>query len=158
MLDLNYEWMKLAIKEAKIGENNFEVPVGAVLVNLSNNELISKSSNKIINKTNPLLHAEMEVICEGVKLLKTRYLNNTAIYTTLEPCFMCASAISEARISRLYFGAYDKKKGAIKNGVRLFDNKVYYKPQIFGGLLEKECSKILKDFFKSIRKEKNLNP
>ena len=155
MLDLNYKWMELAIKEAKIGEGNFEVPVGAVLVDLSNNELISKSSNKIISKTNPLLHAEMEVIREGVKFLKNRYLNNTAIYTTLEPCFMCASAISEARIYRLYFGAYDKKKGAIKNGVRLFDNKVYHKPQIYGGLLEEECSKILKNFFKNIRKEKN---
>jgi len=155
MLNLNYKWMELAIKEAKIGENNFEVPVGAVLVNLSSNELISKSSNKIIKKTNPLLHAEMEVIHEGVKFLNTRYLNNTVIYITLEPCFMCASAISEARISRIYFGAYDKKKGAIKNGVRLFDNKVYYKPQIYGGLLEEECSKILKDFFKNIRKEKN---
>ena len=158
MLDLNYEWMKLAIKEAKIGENNFEVPVGAVLVNLSNNELISKSSNKIISSNKPLLHAEIEVIRKGVEFFNNRYLNNTAIYTTLEPCFMCASAISEARISRLYFGTYDKKKGAINNGVRLFDNKIYHKPQIHGGLLEDECSKILKDFFKNIRKERNSIP
>ena len=65
---------------------------------------------------------------------------------------MCAAAISEARISKIYFGAYDEKKGAIENGFRLFDNNKYYKPEIYGGIMEKECSKLIKSFFLNIRK------
>ena len=153
MLNLDYKWMKLALKEAKLIKNNLEVPVGAVLVDLSNNQLISKSSNKIIKKSNPLLHAEIEVILKGIKHYKKKFLYNTAIYITLEPCLMCAAAISEARISKVYFGAYDEKKGAIENGFRLFDNNKYYKPEIYGGIMEKECSKLIKSFFLNIRKK-----
>ena len=69
------------------------------------------------------------------------------IYVTLEPCAMCAAAISEARIKRIYFGAYDEKKGAIENGIRIFSNKNYFQPEIYGGIKEKECSIILKSFF-----------
>tara|TARA_B100001013_G_C24370101_1_gene347834 strand:+ start:111 stop:578 length:468 start_codon:yes stop_codon:yes gene_type:complete len=154
MLKVDYKWMKLALKEAKLARKNSEVPVGAVLVNLLNNELISKSGNKIIKKSNPLLHAEIEVILKGVKFFKSRYLNNTAIYITLEPCLMCAAAISEARISRIYFGAYDKKKGAIENGICLLNKKSYFKPEIYGGILKNDCSKLLKDFFKNVREKK----
>jgi len=151
-IKLEYKWMNLALEEAKIAEKNLEVPVGAVLVNLLNNELISKSSNKIINKSNPLLHAEIEVIFEGLKFLNNKYLKNTAIYITLEPCLMCAAAISEARISKVYFGAYDMNRGSIENGVRLYHHKNYFKPEVYGGILEKECSDLIKNFFKKIRK------
>ena len=152
MLNLEDKWMQLAIKEAKYAQKYSEVPVGAVLINLKNNKLIYKSGNNVNRKSNPLAHAELEVIYSALKLLKVKYLYNTALYVTLEPCLMCAAAISEIRISKLYFGTYDEKKGSIENGARLYSQKSYFIPEVYGGILEDECSKVLKNFFKNIRK------
>ena len=145
-------YMELAIEHAKKAALLNEVPIGAVLVDEKNQEILSLRHNEIISKKNPLNHAEILVIEEACKLKKTRYLVNTVIYVTLEPCAMCAAAISEARIKKLYFGAYDEKKGAIENGIRIFSNKKYFQPVIYGGIKEKECSIILKRFFSSKRK------
>ena len=150
------KWMQLAISEAKLAKNISEVPVGAVLVDIGKDKLISKSRNKMIRRKSPISHAEIEVILEGIDICKSRYLNDTAIYVTLEPCLMCAAAISESRIQKIYFGAYDKKKGSIENNVIIFDNRNYYKPEIYGGIMEKECSKLLTNFFQKIRKNKKL--
>ena len=147
------KWMQLAIKEAIIAKNNSEVPVGAVLINLKNNKVIAKSGNHVIRKSNPLAHAEIEVISYALKMLKKKYLDNTALYITLEPCLMCIAAISEVRIPRVYFGAYDRKKGSVENGARSFLQKTYYIPDVYGGILEIECSKIISDYFKNIRKK-----
>ena len=145
-------YMELAIQYAKKAALLNEIPIGAVLVDEINNEILSLRHNEIIMENNSLNHAEILVIDEACKIKKSRYLGDTVIYVTLEPCSMCAAAISEARIKRIYFGAYDEKKGAIENGARIFSNKNYFKPEIYGGIKEKECSIILKSFFYSKRK------
>ena len=91
------------------------------------------------------------VIKDACKIKNSRYLNDMIIFITLEPCAMCAAAISEARIKKLYFGAYDEKKGSIENNIRIFSNKNYFKPEIYGGIKEKECSLLLKNFFEQKR-------
>ena len=145
-------YMELAIKHAKNAALLNEVPVGAVLVDEKNQEVLSLRHNEIVSQNNPLNHAEILVINEACKIKKNRYLVDTVMYVTLEPCAMCAAAISEARIKKIYFGSYDEKKGAIENGIRIFNNKNYFKPEIYGGIKEKECSQILKNFFSSKRK------
>ena len=141
-------YMELAIQYAKKAALLNEIPIGAVLVDEINNEILSLRHNEIIMENNPLNHAEILVIYEACKLKKSRYLVDTAIYVTLEPCAMCAVAISNARIKKIYFGAYDEKIGAIENGARIFQNKNYFKPEIYGGIKEKECSLMLKNFFR----------
>ena len=144
-------YMELAINEAKKANIYNEVPVGSVLIDEKNGDIISVHHNEIITHNNPIKHAEILVIEEACNLRKNRYLENTSIYVTLEPCAMCAAAISEARIKKIYFGAYDEKKGAIENGVRIFSNNNYFKPEIYGGIKEKECSSLLTNFFSSKR-------
>ena len=144
-------YMELAIEHAKKAASLNEVPVGAVLVDEKNQEVLSFRHNETVSQNNCLNHAEILVIEEACKLKKSRYLNDTVIYVTLEPCTMCAAAISEARIKKIYFGAYDEKKGAIENGIRIFSNKTYFQPEVYGGIREKECSLILKSFFSSKR-------
>ena len=153
-MKLDNKWMKIALEEANLGKEILEVPVGAVLVDLKTNKLISKSSNKVECKSNPLAHAELEVILDGLNYYKKKYLKNTAIYITLEPCLICAAAISRVKIAKIYFGAYDNKDGSIENGIRLFNNKLYFKPEIYGGIMENECSILIKNFFRKIRKNK----
>ena len=145
-------YMELAIQHAKKAALFNEVPVGAVLIYEKNQEVLSVRHNETQAQNNPLKHAEILVIEEAYKLKKCRYLDKAIIYVTLEPCAMCAAAISEARIKKLYFGAYDEKKGAIENGIRIFSNNNYFKPEVYGGIKEKECSKILKNFFSNVRK------
>ncbi len=147
-------YMNLAIKKAEEALNYDEVPVGAVLINENNNQIISSRHNEITAQNNPLKHAEMLVIEDAFKIIKTKFLENTVIFSTLEPCFLCASAISEARIKKIYFGAYDEKKGALENNTKIFNNNKYYKPQVYGGINEEKCSMLLKEFF---IKKRNLN-
>jgi len=151
MIKYNDKWMQVAINEAKLASNFSEVPVGAALIDIKSDKLISKSGNNIIRKSHPLAHAEIEVINKAVRRLKRKNLSDTAVYVTLEPCAMCAAAISEARIAKIYFGAYDIKKGSIENGIRIFSQNSYFRPEIYGGILETDCSKILKDFFHKLR-------
>ena len=151
-MNTNY-YMDLAIEKAKKGLQINEVPVGAVLVDDIKQSIIASFHNEIIKQNNPTKHAEMMVIEEGCKLKNSRYLDHTSIYITLEPCAMCASAISEARIGKLYFGAYDEKKGAIESVMNIYNNKNYFVPEIYGGMKEIECSLLLKTFFNLIRKE-----
>ena len=147
------DYMELAIKYAKKAMALDEVPVGAVLFDEKKQKLISARHNEIVSANNPLNHAEILVIQDGFRMLNSRFLKDTVIYSTLEPCIMCAAAISEARIKKIYFGAYDEKKGAIENNIRIFNNKNsnYYKPDIYGGIKEKECAALLKNFFISKR-------
>ena len=150
-MNINY-FMDLAKKEAKNAYLLNEIPVGAILVDNTTNLLISSAHNEIIRQKNSTKHAEMIVIEKACKIKQAKYLINTSIFITLEPCAMCAAAISEVRIDKIYFGAYDEKKGAIENGIRIFNNKKYFKPEIYGGIRENECSQILKNFFLSKRK------
>ena len=157
MIKLDHKWMNLALKIAKINGERSEVPIGAVLVDLNSDSIISKSGNQIIKKNNPLEHAELIVIKSALRKTKRKYLDNAALYVTLEPCIMCGAAILETRIKKLYFGAYDMKKGAFEKNFLLFKNKSYFKTEIYGGIKENDCSKLIKNFFKDIRKKDKLN-
>ena len=148
----NY-YMDLAIEKAKKAFETNEVPVGAILVDNTTNKILASFHNEIIKQNNPIKHAEILVIEEGCKMKNSRYLDHTSIYITLEPCFMCASAISEARIGKLYFGAYDEKKGAIEGVMNIYNNKNFFVPEIYGGIREIECSLLLRNFFNLMRKK-----
>ncbi|MDD9331352.1 MAG: nucleoside deaminase [Wolbachia sp.] len=140
--------MKLAIEQAKIAQEKDEVPVGAIVVNKNN--VIASSYNMTITSDDPTAHAEILVIRKACESLATSILCDADIYVTLEPCPMCAQAISFAKIRRLYFGAYNPKGGGVENGAKIF-RLCNHIPEIYGGILEIECSLMLKDFFEELR-------
>ena len=151
-MNTNY-YMDLAIEQAKKGLKINEVPIGAILVDDVKNNIIAAFHNEVVKQNNPIKHAEILVIDRACKIKNSRYLDHTSIFITLEPCAMCASAISEARIEKLYFGAYDEKRGAIESTMNIFNKKNYYIPEIYGGIKEMECSLLLKSFFNLLRKK-----
>ena len=147
---------KYMIKALEMAQNAFvngEVPVGAVLVDPEKNIVVAQASNEMCKRQDPTQHAEMRVIREGLLGVGLqRFLNKLDLYVTLEPCPMCAQAISFARIRRLYFGAYDPKSGGVDHGPRIFESSsCHHKPEIYGGIEETACAKLLKDFFKDKR-------
>ncbi len=140
-------YMKLAIDMAQAAFNDDEVPVGAIIV--KDGKIVGKGSNQVIEKNSVSAHAEIIAINNASKLLKNYRLNKCSIYVTLEPCHMCAKAIVDARIDHLYFGAMEPKTGAIKSIDQFLDRKdLNHKVNYSGGHLEKDSSKILKNFFK----------
>ena len=143
---MNPEFMKEAIKIAK--KSNIDIPVGAVIV--KDNKIIAKAVNKREKKQITTLHAEMVAINSACKKLKNWRLNDCEMYVTLEPCPMCASAIVQARISKVYFGAYDLLNGAFgsKSDMRdIMSSSISVK----GGIMEEECQNIIKNYFEGIR-------
>lgn len=146
--------MKAALKEAEKAAVDGEVPVGAVIVH--NGEIISVGRNRREKGKNALYHAEIEAINSACELLGGWRLPQCDLYVTLEPCPMCAGAIINSRIENVYFGAYDKKSGAVRSLVRLFDIPFNHFPNVKGGLLEDECSELLTDFFRKLRERKNI--
>ena len=149
-MNVNF-YMEQAIIEAKKAFALNEVPVGGILVDNISNEIISRSHNKIETDNNSIKHCELNLINNVCKKTKNKYLNNVTMFITLEPCTMCASAISEAHISNLYFGAYDEKKGGIEKIRIAFQRNNIFLPNIYGGIMEEECKDILLKFFKKIR-------
>ncbi len=148
------DYMRIALKEALKAAKKDEVPVGAVLTDNETGKIIAKAHNKTEHGTDPTAHAEMAVIKKAAKKQNTKRLWNTTLYVTLEPCTMCAAAISFARIARLVIGAPDAKGGAVINGVRFFDAKTcHHKPLVISGVLENESALILKNFFQTKRKK-----
>ena len=147
--------MKAALKEAKKAYKKGEVPVGCVIV--KNGKIIAKGHNKKEGRRDPLAHAEMIAIRKASKRLSSWRLLDTVLYVTLEPCTMCAAAISFARIQNLYFGAIDAKGGAVVSGVKFYDSPTcHHRPEVQGGIMERECGQILKDFFKAKREKVKL--
>ncbi|MFQ3307248.1 MAG: tRNA(adenine34) deaminase [Candidatus Midichloriaceae bacterium] len=145
--------MSLALEEAQKAFELDEVPVGAVIT--KGNEVISKSHNFVEKFKNSTSHAEINCIIGASKKLDSKFLNECDIYITLEPCAMCAQAISFARIKRIYYGASDEKMGAIEHGARLFNVKnAIYVPEIYGDILSDKSEFLLKTFFKNKRVEK----
>ena len=141
--------MSLAIKEAIKARNKNEVPVGAIIVHGRGN-VIAKAHNLIETRNDPTCHAEKLVIEKALKITGQKFLNDCDMWVTLEPCVMCAGLIKQTRIRRLYYGAEDKKGGAIENGVRVFsDNKTSI--EIYSGFSATQSERLLKDFFHSIR-------
>lgn len=148
--ELDFEYMSLAIQEAKKSELELEVPVGAVIVH--KNQIISRGRNRRENLKNSLLHAEIEAIYIACKKLDSWRLLDCSIYVTLEPCAMCAGAIINSRIGKLCYGAHDPKSGSCGSVINLFDLPYNHKPEVISGVLEKECSELLSNFFKKLRK------
>ena len=143
--------MKKAIEQANKAFLLDEVPIGAVLVDNLTNKIIVSAHNRVNINTNSSAHAEMILINNASKLLKSKFLRKTSIFTTLEPCIMCAAAISEMQIEKIYFGAYDEKKGSLESIMRIYNQKHYFVPEVYGGINEIECSFLLKDFFQKKR-------
>jgi tRNA(Arg) A34 adenosine deaminase TadA len=140
--------MERALAEAERAAAAGEVPVGAVLVEASTGAVLAASGNRVEALTDPTAHAEMLVLRAGAAKLQTPRLEGCDLYVTLEPCAMCAAAISFARIRRLYFGAYDPKGGAVEHGARFFDLATcHHRPEIYGGIDEARAAALLKQFF-----------
>ncbi len=149
-MNINYFMME-AINQAKCGYDEGEVPVGGILVDIQTNTIIEKSYNKVNKEKNAIYHCELDLIFNACSKLSCKYLNNTAIFLTLEPCLMCASAISKVHIDKLYFGAYDEKNGGIEKNKFFFKQKHIFKTEVYGGIMEKECNNLLKKFFIKLR-------
>ena len=144
-------FMNEALLEAKKAFTSNEIPIGAVIVDNTSNEIISRNYNQMNKSNNAINHCEIDLIYRTCELLKQKYLDNMTMFVTLEPCTMCASAISEAHINTLYFGAYDEKKGGIEKLRLAFKRENIFMPNIYGGIMEKKCSDIIKEFFKTVR-------
>ncbi len=129
----------MAADEANKAGSRGEVPVGAVLVDSVNDEIIAAAGNRTKEFTDPTAHAELLVIQQGGRRLKNTHLTGCDLYVTLEPCPMCAQAISFARIRRLYFGAYDPKGGGVEHGPRIFQQLPAIITQRFMGALKRKC-------------------
>ena len=145
------DYMDLALKEAVKAEEKKEVPVGAIIVN-ERGEVIAKAHNLVETKNNATCHAEKLVIEKALKIMNSRYLDSCDLWVTLEPCVMCAGLIKQTRIKRLYYGAEDKKNGAVDNGSRVFSNKLGKLPiEIYSGISALKSENLLKAFFKKLR-------
>ncbi len=148
-------YMKQAILQANKAASIGETPVGAVIVH--NGKIIARGYNKRETKKSVIEHAEINAIKKASKALGGWRLPECDMYVTLEPCPMCAGAIIQARIKNLYFGAYDYKNGCCGSKMDLFKPGLFYhNVNVTGGIMEKECSSLLTDFFKNLRKEKRI--
>jgi tRNA(adenine34) deaminase len=143
--------MELALEQAGRAEARGEVPVGAVLVDAVGNVLAS-AGNEVEARHDPTAHAELLVIRAAAALRQALRLQDCDLYVTLEPCAMCAAAISFARIRRLYYGAYDPKGGAVEHGPRFYAQPTcHHRTEIYGGIEEQRAAALLKDFFATLR-------
>ncbi|MBP9694532.1 MAG: nucleoside deaminase [Alphaproteobacteria bacterium] len=139
--------IQLSIQNVKTRKGG---PFGAVIV--KDGKIIAQGVNSVTSTNDPTAHAEMVAIREACAKLNRSRLDGYDLYVTLEPCAMCASAISHAHLDNLYFGAYDLKAGAVDHHVRFFESKAcLHRPDAYGGILEKDCGQILSHFFSSKR-------
>ncbi len=143
--------MDQALVEAKAAAARGEVPVGAVITD-ADGTIIASDGNRMRELTDPTAHAEMMVIRAAAKALGELRLTRTDLYVTLEPCPMCAQAISFARLRRLYYGAADPKGGAVDHGPRLFAaSSCHHAPEVYGGIGERQSAELLQAFFQTRR-------
>ncbi|WP_292528271.1 nucleoside deaminase [Methylocystis sp.] len=139
-----------AFEEARAAAAAGEVPVGAALVRKGS--VIAAAGNRTLRDRDPTAHAEMLVIREACATLGSERLVDCDLYVTLEPCAMCAAAISFARIGRLYYAASDPKGGAVEHGPRFFSQPTcHHKPEVYGGIRESEAAQLLREFFQARR-------
>lgn len=145
-------WMKEALKEAKKAFQKKEVPIGAVIVH--QNKVIGRGHNQVESLNDPTAHAEILAIGAASNYLNSWRLSGASIYVTIEPCIMCAGAIVLTRISKLFFGAFDPKKGGCGSLYNLLqDKRLNHQVEIVTNVLEKDCKVLLDKFFKEIRQE-----
>jgi tRNA(adenine34) deaminase len=143
--------MELALAEARAAAARGEVPVGAVIVSAAG-QVLAQAGNRTRELNDPTAHAEVAAIRAACAALKSERLPDCDLYVTLEPCPMCAAALSFARIRRLYFGALDPKGGAVESGPRLFNQAVcHHAPEVYGGLAASEAGALLRAFFAARR-------
>jgi len=143
-------FMSIALEEARAAAARGEVPVGCVVVR--DGTIVARAGNRTIADRDPTAHAELVAIRAAASALGSERLADCDLYVTLEPCAMCAVAMSFARIRRLYFGAVDVKGGAVEHGVRFFAAPTcHHRPEIYGGINESECGELLKSFFQARR-------
>lgn len=143
--------MMSAFEQAELAAERGEVPVGAIITHKS--QIIAADGNRVLELKDPTAHAEMLVIRAATKELGSERIGECDLYVTLEPCTMCAGAISFARIRRLYYGASDAKAGGVEHGSRFFCQPTcHHAPEIYQGLMERECSTQLRIFFGDRRK------
>ena len=150
-MERDEKMMRAALELAKEAAAEGEVPVGAVVA--LNGEIVGVGRNRRELAKNALCHAELEAIDNACRTLGGWRLWQCELFVTLEPCPMCAGAIINARIPRVVFGASDKKAGSCGSVVNLFELPYNHKPQLVSGVLQKECSELLTDFFRSLRKK-----
>ena len=144
-------YMNHAIEEAKRALGRGEVPIGAVIIDQFG-IILSKEGNRTRELNDPTAHAEILAIRKACDELKNQRLTNCSMYVTIEPCPMCAAAISNARISKLFFGSEDYKSGGVYNGPKIYSHKqCHHIPEVFDGIGKTESEKIIKGFFKSRR-------
>lgn len=142
--------MSIALEEARAAGARGEVPVGCVVVR--DGTIVARAGNRTIADHDPTAHAELIAIRAAASTLGSERLADCDLYVTLEPCAMCAAAMSFARIRRLYFGAADAKGGAVEHGVRFFAAPTcHHRPEVYGGINESECGELLKSFFQARR-------
>lgn len=141
-----------ALKEALQADKVGEVPVGAVIFNSKTKEILCSAHNLVVSNNDPTAHAEILALRQAGELLCNYNLSGYSLFVTLEPCAMCAGALSWAKIDAVYFGAYDVKSGAVENGPCLYcQSTIHHKPQVFGGFKESECQELMKNFFERLR-------
>ena len=142
--------MDLALKAAEMAEKSGEVPIGCVIVR--DYEVIATAGNRTLTDRNPTAHAEIVALREAAKKIGSERLVDCDLYVTLEPCTMCAGAISFARVRRLYYGAADPKGGAVESGVRFFASPTcHHAPDVYSGVGESEAARLLREFFRERR-------
>ena len=141
-------FMSLALAEARLAAGRGEVPVGAILVDGDTGAVLARAGNEVEGRADPSAHAEMLVIRDAAARAGAPRLPHADLYVTLEPCPMCATAISFARLRRVYFGAYDPKGGGVEHGPRVFQQPTcHHAPEIYGGVQETDAAALLRDFF-----------
>ena len=145
-------YMQIALELARQAYEINEVPVGAIVVKKSTGKIIGKGYNRREIDKNPLAHAEIAAIKQAAETLGGWRLLDCDIYVALEPCPMCCGAIINSRIERVIFGAFDSKSGSVESIINMFDLPFNHKPKIVSGIMQKECSEILSDFFTELRK------
>jgi tRNA(adenine34) deaminase len=144
--------MQLALDQARDAGRRDEVPVGAVIVDGRTGQVVAAAGNRVEELKDPSAHAEILVLREAAAAAAVPRLDGMDLYVTLEPCAMCAAAISLARVRKLVFAAYDPKMGGVEHGVRVFDHPTcHHRPEVIGGVGESEAAALLKQFFKEKR-------
>lgn len=144
------DFMAQALEQARLAAARGEVPVGAVLVR--DGRVIAAAGNRVEELSDPTAHAEVLALRAAAAAAGSPRLEGCDLYVTLEPCPMCAAAISFARLRRVYYGAYDPKGGGVDHGPRVFDHATcHHRPEVVGGLGEAECATLLRDFFRERR-------
>jgi len=152
MIDHDEATMRIALAEAQAAADAGEAPIGAVIVDPASGEVIARAHNAPIARHDPTAHAEILALRAAAEKLGNYRLTGLSLFVTLEPCAMCAGAISHARIGRLVFGASDAKGGAVVSGPRFFDQPTCHsRPTVEGGLLAEESAAMLKAFFRAKR-------